>query len=72
VFLLELLQLVIVDILKHLALNLFLLLGELNDQLVLLSDLLEVFLDLLVDALIRGLSHCVLELSHLYNKFVLP
>ena len=50
--LLQLFQLVVIDLLQHLAFDLFFLLSELDNQLVLLSHLLEVLLDLLVDALV--------------------
>ena len=60
------------DLKAHLALDLLLLLGKLDDGAVLVSNLLEVNLYLLGYAGIRSLSKCVIKLSHSECKKILP
>lgn len=60
------------DLLEHGTLDLLLLLGEGDDLLILVLDLLQIGLDLLVDALFGRLSHGIIEFSHFNDKLVLP
>ena len=72
VLFLQLLQFLLVDVILHLAFDLLLGLGHDHDVLVLISDLLEVLLNLLVHALLGSLPHGIVELAHFDDQLVVP
>ena len=71
-FLHKIVQRTIRNLLEQFGFNLLLILGDYDNLLIHVSDLLHVILDHLGDALLTALSHGIIQLSHLDHQLVIP
>lgn len=72
VLVLQLLQLLLADFLKHAALNFFFFLGKLHNLFIFVSDLLEVLLHNLIYGGVGGLAHGVIQFQQTDGVEVRP